>query len=265
MLAGPRRHAGRARASRVASAAPANASTGLRLRDLVLGDPAPAGRLRAALVLAAGPATAHAASWVRRRRSVTCGGALPARSPSAEHGERHAFARFVARAAAVTLDIEERGIQGSRYKVPRFVADHILASREFRPALERIADEQGRPPADLLAESKRYLKEMVSTPSALFLDLRARLDRFLFTRGYDRQTRFDPAELERLRQTHAHAPDGAALHAQELHRREPADPAALQQRPADAAHVRRHQHGLRRLRHAGAAVRRHLHPALVPG
>ena len=61
----------------------------------------------------------------------------------AEHGERHAFARFVARAAAVTLDIEERGIQGSRYKVPRFVADHILASPEFRPALERIADGAG--------------------------------------------------------------------------------------------------------------------------
>ncbi len=118
----------------------------------------------------------------------------------AEHSERHAFARFVARAAAVTLDIEERGIQGSRYKVPRFVADHILASREFRPALERIAAEQGRPPAELLAESRHYLKEMVSTPSALFLDLRARLDRFLFTRGYDRRTRFDPAELERLRQ-----------------------------------------------------------------
>ncbi len=172
---------------------------GLRLRDLVLGDPRHPGVLRAAIVLLRD----------RQRASCLVGasatiGELRQRFSrqvaSAERDERHAFARFVARAAAVTLDIEERGIQGSRYKVPRFVADHILASREFRPALERIADEQGKPPADLLAESKRYLKEMVSTPSALFLDLRARLDRFLFTRGYDRRTRFDPAELERLRQ-----------------------------------------------------------------
>ena len=172
---------------------------GLRMRDLLLGDPRHPGRLRAALVLLRDRERAQclvgAFATIGDLRQRFAG-----QVAGAEHGERHAFARFVARAAAVTLDIEERGIQGNRYKVPRFVADHILASREFRPALERIADEQGRPPAELLAESKRYLKEMVSTPSALFLDLRARLDRFLFTRGYDRRTRFDPAELERLRQ-----------------------------------------------------------------
>jgi glycerol-3-phosphate O-acyltransferase len=173
---------------------------GLRLRDLVLGDPRHPGKLRAAVVLLRDRDRARclvgaSATIGELHRRFAC------QVAGVERGERHAFARFVARAAAVTLDIEERGIQGSRYKVPRFVADSILASREFRPALERIAATQGRPPADLLAESKRYLKEMVSTPSALFLDLRARLDRFLFTRGYDRRTRFDPAELERLRQS----------------------------------------------------------------
>jgi glycerol-3-phosphate O-acyltransferase len=145
---------------------------GLRLRDLVLGDPRHPGRVRAALVLLRDRRRAHCLVG----ESTTIG-ELKQRFArlvaGIERGERHAFARFVAREAAVALDIEERGIQGSRYKVPRFVAETILASREFRPGLEQIAHEQGRPPADLLAESKRYLAELVSTPSPLFLDLRA--------------------------------------------------------------------------------------------
>ena len=173
---------------------------GLRLRDLVFGDPRRPGRVRAALVMLRDRQRAHclvgAPATIGELKQRFAG-----RVAGVEHRERHAFARFVVREAAVTLDIEERGIQGSRYKVPRFVAESIVTSREFRPALERIADAQGRPPADLLAESRRCLTELVSTPSPLWLDLRAHLDRFLFTRGYDRQTRFDPAELERLRQS----------------------------------------------------------------
>ncbi len=173
---------------------------GLRLRDLVFGDPRLPGRLHSALILMRDRQRAHCLAGapatigdLRQRFAVQVA--------RAEHGEQLAFARFVARQAALTLDVEERGIQGSRYKVPRFVAESILSSREFRPALEQIAAERGRPLADLLVESRRYLKQMVSTPSALFLDLRAHLDRFMFTRGYDRRTRFDPAELARLRET----------------------------------------------------------------
>jgi glycerol-3-phosphate O-acyltransferase len=170
------------------------------VRDLVFGDPRSPGRLHSALIL------------LRDRQRAQCLAGAPAtigelrqrfaaQVARAEHGEPLAFARFVARQAALALDAEERGLQGSRYKVPRFVAESILSSPGFRPALERIASERGRPLADLLVESRRYLKEMVSTPSALFLDLRSHLDRFMFTRGYDRRTRFDPAELARLRET----------------------------------------------------------------
>jgi glycerol-3-phosphate O-acyltransferase len=173
---------------------------GLRLRDLLCGDPRMPGRVRAALIL------------MRDRHRARCLVGSPAtigdlrrrfagQVAHAAHGEQFSFAHFVARQAAVTLDIEERGIQGSRYKVPRFVADSILASHEFQPALAEIAAERGRPVAELLAESRRYLREMVATPSALFLDLRAHLDRFIFTRGYDPQTRHDAEEFDRLRQT----------------------------------------------------------------
>lgn len=44
------------------------------------------------------------------------------------------------------------------------------------------------------------MKELISTPSALFLDLRARLEQFMMTQGYDKGFRYDPEELEALRE-----------------------------------------------------------------
>ena len=173
---------------------------GLRLRDLVFGDPRLPGTLRSALILARVPRRANCLQG-----TATSLGELRQRfagqANSTRDAGRHAFAHFVARHAAATLDQEERGVQGGRYQVPRYVADSVLARPEFQQALARIADEQGRPLADLWAESQRCLQELVARPSALFLDLRAHVDRFLFTRGYERQARFDPAELERLRQS----------------------------------------------------------------
>jgi glycerol-3-phosphate O-acyltransferase len=90
---------------------------------------------------------------------------------------------------------------GSRHRVPAGVAEEILASDDFRLALDLVAGEQGRTPAEAMKDARRCLQELVSIPSPLFLDLRARLDRFLFTRGYERQARIDTAELERLRQS----------------------------------------------------------------
>jgi len=173
---------------------------GLRMRDLAFGDPRAPGRLRAWLIL------------LRDRQRAECLQGAPATigdlkqrfalqvAPS-EHADAAAFAGFVARQAALTLDSEERGIRGSRYKVPRFVGDSILASPSLRPALGKIARERGSALEDLVAEARDYLKEMVSTPSAFFLDLRAQLDRRLWMRGYDHDIRHDPAEFERLRQT----------------------------------------------------------------
>lgn len=172
---------------------------GLRLRDLLLGDPRLPGKLRAALILR------------RDRQRAQCLVGAPAtieelrrrferQVKTSSHRDRRAFAAFVARQAALALDAEERGVQGSRYKVPRFVADSILASHEFQPAIEGIAAEVGRPVSDLMAQSRAYLAELVATPSALFLDLRAHLDRFIFTRGYDRDLCYDRGDLERLRQ-----------------------------------------------------------------
>jgi glycerol-3-phosphate O-acyltransferase len=109
------------------------------------------------------------------------------------------FAAFVTRQATLTLEAQERGVRGTRYKVPRFVADSLAASPRFRAALATVASGMGRKPAELLPEARRYMKELISTPGALFLDLRARLERFMMTQGYDKGFLYDPAELEALR------------------------------------------------------------------
>ena len=72
-------------------------------------------------------------------------------------------------------------------------------SPRFRSAIAAIAADQDRSPRELMGEARKYMKELISTPSALFLDLRARLERFMMTQGYDKGFRTDPAELEALR------------------------------------------------------------------
>ena len=170
----------------------------LRLRDLVFGDPRMPGSLRAWSIL------------LRDRRRAQCLLGEPAsvaalRARFAEDigmvdaDPATGFAAFVTRQAALTLEAQERGVRGTRYKVPRFVADSLAASPRFRSALAALASDMGRKPGELLPEARRYMKELISTPSAMFLDLRARLERFMMTRGYDKGFLYDPAELEELR------------------------------------------------------------------
>lgn len=172
----------------------------LRLRHLLFGDPRQPGPLRAQLIL-----------WRDRRRAqilvgeAATEGALRGRflaqtggGDGCEDGGSE-FAGFVARQAGLTLDVAERGIRGSRYKVPRFVADSLRTDPRFRAALADLSATLGRPVADLFREARPLMKEVIARPSALFLDLRARLDRFMFGQGYEPDMLVDAAELARLR------------------------------------------------------------------
>lgn len=171
----------------------------LRLRDIVFGDPRLPGSLRARIIL------------MRNRRRAQCVLGEPATIADLKRrfvedvgtpgdDESSGFAGFVARQAVLTLEMQERGVVGTRYKVPRFVADSIAASPKFREAIAAIAAENGKSRRDLMPEARKYMKEVISTPSALFLDLRARLERFMMTQGYDKGFVYDPEELEQLRE-----------------------------------------------------------------
>ncbi|UNU41767.1 glycerol-3-phosphate 1-O-acyltransferase [Sphingopyxis sp. YF1] len=171
----------------------------LKFRHLVFGDPRNPGPLRSRLILLRDRRRAQilvgeAASLdaLRTRFCAQTGGGDGEGTDSPE------FAGFVARQAALALDVAERGIRGTRYKVPRFVADGLRTSPKFRAALADLAATLGRPVADLYREARPLMKEVIATPSALFLDLRARLDRMMFG-GYAPDMEVDAAELARLR------------------------------------------------------------------
>lgn len=180
----------------------------LGLRQLLFGDPRNPGPLRARTILMRD----------RRRAQILMGeaatlGDLQARfarlAPATPDGgddesggdDDGAFAGFVARQAGLALDIAERGVRGSRYKVPRFVAAGLRTSPRFRAALSAQADACGGTVAALSSEAAGYMQELIARPSALFLDLRARFDRFMFGTGYGDTMLVDQAEIQRLRAT----------------------------------------------------------------
>lgn len=171
----------------------------LKFRHLIFGDPRHPGPLRSRLILLRDRRRAQilvgeaaTLDMLRVRFCAQTGGGDGEGTDSPE------FAGFVARQAALALDVAERGIRGTRYKVPRFVADGLRTSPKFRAALADLAERTGRPVADLYREARPLMKEVIARPSALFLDLRARLDRMMFG-GYAPEMEIDAAELAKLR------------------------------------------------------------------
>lgn len=76
---------------------------------------------------------------------------------------------YVARQATLALDRAERAIYGNRFKMPREVAEQIVGSGHFTRVVDRLADELGRPPADVAPEAESDLTELVASldPSAI--------------------------------------------------------------------------------------------------
>ncbi len=110
------------------------------------------------------------------------------------------FAIFVARQAAVVLDIAERQLIGGRYKVPRYVHQSIRNNRAFKAGLGAIADSSGKTTRAVRAEANDYLREMISIPTGFWLDVWARLCGICLGLGYDKTLQYDATDLERVRQ-----------------------------------------------------------------
>ena len=113
--------------------------------------------------------------------------------------QREEFAVFIARQAAVVLDIAERQLIGGRYKVPRYVHQSIRSNRAFKSGLRTIANEAQRSSKEVRSEANVYLKEMISIPTRFWLDVWAKLCEVCLGLGYDKTLQYDPADLERIR------------------------------------------------------------------
>ena len=125
----------------------------------------------------------------RRNRTATSG----------KQDSPDSFAKFVERQASLVLDIAERSLQGSRYKVPRFVGDNLLASRRLNAAIDELSSELGRPRQELMREAQGYMREMIAKPSAFWIDLIGVLNRFVCEQGYEADIVYDKESVQRIR------------------------------------------------------------------
>ena len=111
-----------------------------------------------------------------------------------------ALAAFIAGQAGLALDVAERRLQGSRYKVPRRVASNLLASPGFRRALEALSAQTGRCVEALRGESEAIMRELIARPRPFWLDVMAQLNHWVMRLGYDAEVVIDREGLERVRQ-----------------------------------------------------------------
>ncbi|NNF16857.1 MAG: glycerol-3-phosphate acyltransferase, partial [Gammaproteobacteria bacterium] len=112
---------------------------------------------------------------------------------------RREFPAYVARQAAVVLDIAERRLQGGRYKVPLHVAESLRTRSSFIQDLKEVAATHGKTLAQAREEAAEYMKEMISIPSTFWLDVYSKFNNFLLGLGYERQIVVNSHAVEKMR------------------------------------------------------------------
>ena len=168
-----------------------------RARDLLFGNPRRPGPWRARQLLTQSPDRAECIAG----EPATLGALRERlRQSSGGEAERRREADFIAEQAGLALDIAERRLQGSRYKVPRRVAVNILNSAGFTQALEGLSTDTGKSVAQLRHESEAIMRELIARPAPFWLDLMAQLNHLIMSLGYDSDVVIDRAGLERIRQ-----------------------------------------------------------------
>lgn len=168
-----------------------------RARDLLFGNPRRPGPARARRILRKSPERVECiagepASIAELRERLE--------SRRGEAADDDALATFIASQAGLALDVSERRLRGSRYKVPRRVAANLQASAKFRAALAQVAQETGRGVDELTEESGEIMEELVARPQPFWLDVMAQLNHRVMSLGYDTEVVVDRERLEAIRQ-----------------------------------------------------------------
>ncbi|MEJ2888306.1 glycerol-3-phosphate 1-O-acyltransferase [Actinomycetospora aeridis] len=113
------------------------------------------------------------------------------------------FVAFVRRRATLACDRAERRLTGDRYKVPRLMAEQIVASSAVRARAEALARELGMSVDDVLARTASCLAEMaaVQSPPAIeaFRSVMSPLHRRAWDLDVDTSSLPDLRELGRTR------------------------------------------------------------------
>ncbi len=100
--------------------------------------------------------------------------------------EGTSFAEYVSLKAWLALERSERALRGSRYKVPKFIAESVAHTREFQQGVEDLAHAEGVPVAVMQRRTAEYLKEIAATHSPYVIDAVTGLMRWVLSLGYHR-------------------------------------------------------------------------------
>ena len=109
------------------------------------------------------------------------------------------LADYIAEQASLALEVAERRLRGSRYKVPRQVSKQVRGSDKYRRGIQKIAAESGESEYVLRQRALPYFKELVAIPHVFWQDVWATLNRWLMSLGYRNQVVVDAESLEKYR------------------------------------------------------------------
>ena len=109
------------------------------------------------------------------------------------------LAGYVAGQAALALEVAERRLRGSRYKIPRRVADQIRASFRYNQGIEKLAAELGETETKLRERAQKYFSELVAIPHIFWQDVMSGFNRWVISLGYENKLVMDKKRLSRFR------------------------------------------------------------------
>jgi len=168
-----------------------------RFRDLLRGNPRRPSKAKAQRILNADPS----------RALCIAGNPATLKDLQEEYNARQQNAsvdrdlsEYIAGQASLALDVAERRLRGSRYKVPRLVAKQIRASGRYKAGLQQIEKETGESEAQLRERALPIFKELVSIPHNFWQDVMASFNRKVISLGYENELVVDQERLLRFRQ-----------------------------------------------------------------
>ena len=109
------------------------------------------------------------------------------------------LAEYVAGQASLALEVAERRMRGTRYKVPRQVVKQIRASDRYREGLLEISAETGESETELRTRALPYFKELVATPHRFWQDAAGAFSRWIISLGYENKLVIDVNRLQHFR------------------------------------------------------------------
>ena len=167
-----------------------------RLRDLLRGNPRRPSQRKAQAIIKSDPS----------RALCIMGEPATVADLSARYQQRRAIAsidknlaEYVAEQASVALEVAERRLRGSRYKVPRQVAKQVRASDRYKHGLQEIMAQTGESEDELRLKALPYFKELVALPHNFWQDVAGAFNRWVISLGYENKLVLDVEKLERYR------------------------------------------------------------------